>query len=123
MKNIRDFKGINSFYRGPGAKMLQHTLEDFFSAKVRLYFNAIDVYKSDFNIDILNNPNRNVYIDGGHNRVLLISFVKREDLPHRYYLGLSIESPYVPFINPSIFNKTASKADLQELFKIKLDFC
>ena len=107
MKNISDFKGINFFYRGPGVQMLQHTLEDFFSAKVRLYFNAIDVYKSDFNIDILKNPNRNVYIDGDHNRVLLISFVKREDLPHRYYLGLSIESPYVPFINPSIFNKTA----------------
>lgn len=106
MKSLVEFKGIKNFYSGAHL-VLQHSLEDLFSAKVRLQFNVISAYKTYFDIDIINSPNRNVYIDEGNNRVFLISYVEREDLPHRYYLGLSIESPYVPYINPSIFNITA----------------
>lgn len=107
MKNLGDFEGIRSFYNRAGAQMLQQTLEDFFSSKVRLQFNPLSVYKDDFNIDVVNNPNRTVYIDQAQNRVILISYIDREDLHHRYYLGISVESPYVPYIKPSIFNRTA----------------
>lgn len=106
MKNLVDFKGIKNIYSGPFV-VLKHTLEDFFAARVRFQFNVLSAYKTDYNIDIINNPDRNVYIDESNNRVFLISYVKTEDIPHRYYLGVSIESPYVPYINPNIFNITA----------------
>ncbi|MBD5291521.1 MAG: hypothetical protein HDS24_05570 [Bacteroides sp.] len=60
LENFNQAKGYFDFIQGANI-ILKNTLEEFFSASVRLQMTPIDGIKF-YKIDITANPNRNVYI-------------------------------------------------------------
>lgn len=79
-------KGYHNFIQWSHL-VLVHTLEEFFSAEVKLEFNPIAQFKRNGICDIENNPYRNVYIVPSDS-VILVCNVKSAD--SCYMLGISL---------------------------------
>ncbi len=77
-ENIKLVKGYLDFIQGANI-IIKNTLEEFFSASVRLQMNSLDGLLF-YNIDIAASPNRNVYILSEDKVLLLSSFVNSDTL-------------------------------------------
>ena len=104
LENFKRAKGYLDFIQGANI-ILKNTLEEFFSASVRLQMTPLDGIKF-YKIDITANPNRNVYILS-EDKVLLLSTYIRDNV--RYYLGIEITAKKIGKITyTKIFNYTAN---------------
>ena len=103
-KEFEAIANVENFKRGVH-KMLQHTLEDFYGAKVRLVFSPIVGIKTAFDIDITEEPKRELYrVENRKDVILLTIYVQRKDT--MYFLGIQLQSPLMPYIENSIFHST-----------------
>ena len=85
--------------------VLIHTLEHLLSANVSLQFKPIDIYINKYNINIIENVHRSVYIFG--EKILLVTYATVND--NMFLLGITVESPMIEFYeNYDLFNKIAT---------------
>ena len=98
-------KGYLNFIKGSHL-ILIHTLEDFFSAEVKLEFNPIRKFKNVGECDVEGNINRNVYIIS-KDSILLLCKVQHED--NYFVLGISLKAKKIGETNDGkIYNIVAS---------------
>lgn len=91
-KNFRFIHGYENFMRGCQT-LLIHTLENFFSAKVRLHFEPLREILPRYGIDILNCVERKVYgID--KDNVMIVSHVNIDDFS--YLLAIVFNLTLIP---------------------------
>lgn len=104
-KNFRSIHGYENFMRG-SQTLLIHTLENFFSAKVRLHFEPLREILPMYGIDILNCVERKVY-DIDKNSVMIVSHVNIDDIS--YLLAIVINFKNISsFTKKKIFEVLAS---------------
>lgn len=82
LENFKRTKGYLDFIQGANI-ILKNTLEEFFSASVRLQMTPLDGMQF-YKIDVTANPNRNVYILSEDKIFLLSSYINNNV---RYYLN------------------------------------
>lgn len=101
-KEFDSIKHISLFKSGPHLVLI-HTLEDLFGASVDLVFSPIIGFKTKFNIDITNEPKRELYrVDEPFKTTLMVVYVEHDSV--LYYLGIKLSSPQLPYLDSSIFH-------------------
>lgn len=97
-------KGYHNFIQWSHL-ILIHTLEEFFSAEVKLEFNPIAQFKRNGICDIESNVNRNVYIVPQDSTILVCN-IKKEDCC--YMLGITLKAKKIGEVkNGKIYNIVA----------------
>lgn len=104
LENFKRAKGYLDFIQGANI-ILKNTLEEFFSASVRLQMTPLDGMQF-YKIDVTANPNRNVYILSEDKILLLSSYINNNV---RYYLGIEVTAKKIGKVTyTKIFNYTAN---------------
>lgn len=103
--NFRDIRSYANFMQG-AQKLLIQTIENFFSAKVRLHFEPLRELPIHYGIDIVNCPRRYVYILND-DRVLIVPRLSDKN-GETFYLAVAIEGYAIGRYNSrNVFDKLA----------------